>query len=187
MADTILRDLWRDPLPTNTAAGVTPQKLMEVVRDIMRTDLSEHEKGTQSKGGHTLEAHVGKTSTELQSRITSDSLTEASVFFHDQKFVEAVIAKAILSDLHRVYNWYHRIDDPPPAGDPRQGGNSRKFICITAEINFPVGTVFELLGNGTFKETQCSHVFVKIKRGSIGGRNKYIVTGYPCIPKQGAS
>ncbi|WP_137765863.1 RNase A-like domain-containing protein [Nissabacter sp. SGAir0207] len=187
MADTILRDLWRDPLPADIEAGITAEKLVLMIRDIMRTDLNEHEKGTRQQGGHTLRDHVGKTRPEMIQRLLdAERLYETSTFYHGQEFAETVVAKAILSDLHRVYNWYYKIDNPPGGVIARAGGK-KDFILIKVESNFPVGTQVKLLNDGTFEEAICSHVFVKIIRGNIAGRNKYIVTSFPCIPRPEAS
>lgn len=181
-----LLDLWRSPFPTGND-DYTPEKLMKAVRDIMHTDLSQHENSaaTGTMGGHTLSRHVGKSTEDLIALLAAaPEATEISCFYHNQNFSETVIAKAILDNLHRVYNWYYRIADP--AGVPLgTGGGNKKFLHFKSESTFPVGFGYRKVMNLAddtyiYERLISSHVFVKLKRGSINGRDKFIVTAFPC-------
>ena len=181
-----LLDLWRSPFPTGNI-DYTPEKLIETVHDFMHTDLTMHEqsKAPGALGGHTLQLHVGKSDNELQAILANNpEKVHASTFYHDKAFAEAVIAKAILDNLHRVYNWYHRVDDPAgsPTGD---GGGKKKFFYFKSATTFPVGFGYErtqAFSGNSFQLTkhEYSCIFVKLKRGSINGRDEFIVTAFPC-------
>ncbi|WP_048295173.1 hypothetical protein [Klebsiella quasipneumoniae] len=67
-------DLWNGPLP----ADVTEKMLVDVMADIMKVSLPEHEEiespgplapgALRSVGGHTIKKHAGKSDAELVGR-----------------------------------------------------------------------------------------------------------------------
>ncbi|WP_338153022.1 RNase A-like domain-containing protein, partial [Chimaeribacter californicus] len=139
---------------------------------------------TGTIGGHTLSRHVGKSEDDLIALLAAEPDGKMiSSFYHDQNFAETVIAKAILDNLHRVYNWYYRIADP--AGVPQgTGGGNKRSLFFTSECTFPVGFGYRKVKNLAddtyiYERLISSHVFVKLTRGDINGRNKFIVTAFP--------
>ena len=170
-------DYWNDPLPTDVVA----QTLADLMSDVMKTSLIQHEEapeitsagGSRPPGGHTIKKHAGKTDAELKERFTSEIKCRVnSGFYHDISFAETLIAKALLSHLDEVYNWY--------AGTSSPGAN--KDLDIEYTNNFPVGRKFRKKFPHAAPQ-EVSNIIVVLRKVPSGdshnGRRNFILTAYP--------
>lgn len=170
-------DYWNDPLPM----GVLTQKLTEIMSDVMKTSLNQHEEaseitlagGSRPPGGHTIKKHAGKTDAQLKQRFTEEVTCKvSSSFYHDISFAETLIAKALLSHLEDVYNWYTGAANP--------SGN--KDLDIEYTNNFPVGRKFRKKFPDAAPQ-EVSNIIVVLRRVPSGhthnGRSNFILTAYP--------
>jgi len=182
-------DLWDNPLP----AGIIEQKLVQIMSDIMKTSLSEHEEvaypgptfqdAPRPVGGHTLKKHAGKSDAELLARFTWDPLCSVSSgFFHNVSFAEAIVAKALLSNLGDVYNWY--TGSKARTAELSDAGEDDADLVIVYHNNFPIGRSFrhdkqdkpaKLKSKITIKLR-----WIKDDAPLINGRNDFILTAFPC-------
>lgn len=182
-------DLWKDPLP----AGVIEKTLVEIMSDIMKTSLSEHEEITcpgpiqndppRPLGGHTLLKHAGKTDDELLGRFAWDlECFTSSGFFHGVSFAEAIVAKALLSNLDKVYNWY--TGDKSSTAKLSEPHNNDADLIIFYENNFEVGRSFKRDKQDKPAKKKSNVIvllrWVKDDAPLINGRTDFILTAYPC-------
>ncbi|QGY33050.1 RNase A-like domain-containing protein [Pantoea cypripedii] len=178
-------DLWNGTLPP----GVIENKLVEIMSDIMKTSLSEHEEvvdpapAGRPLGGHTLKKHAGKSDAELLGRFGWDSNCHSSSgFFNGVSFAEAVVAKALLSNLDRVYTWY--TGDKSATADLPDAVENDKDLHIVYQNNFDVGRTFKRSkpGQPARVKNKVSILLRWIDEGEppINGRTDFILTAYPC-------
>lgn len=181
-------DLWNGPLP----ADVTEKMLVDVMADIMKVSLPEHEEieypgplapgALRSVGGHTIKKHAGKSDAELVGRFVWDSRCNVSSGFnHGISYAEALIAKALLSNLDKVYTWY--TGDKSAIADLPDDVDDDKDLLILYENNFNVGRSFKRkkMGEPAVLVKKVVILLRKIDEGTapINGRSDFILTAYP--------
>ncbi|WP_437609736.1 RNase A-like domain-containing protein [Erwinia sp. V71] len=178
-------DLWNVALP----AQISARLLADIMADIMKTSLSEHEQSAESgaavtlPAGHTLRKHVAKSDAELRARLVWDRYARASSgFYHDSAFAETIIAKAMLSHLADVYHWY--IGDKSATACPADEWDNDKDLTILYTNNFPVGRTFR-------KRHPCAPPveknrvkillrWIEEQETSLNSRRHFVLTAYPC-------
>lgn len=181
-------DLWNGSLP----AGVVEKMLVDVMADIMKVSLSEHEEieypgplapGTpRPVGGHTMKKHAGKSDAELVGRFLWDPKCHASSGFnHGISYAETLIAKALLSNLDKVYTWY--TGDKSAIADLPDDVEDDKDLLIVYENNFAVGRKYKRnkAGEPAVIVKKVVILLRKIDEGMapINGRSDFILTAYP--------
>ncbi|NIF58943.1 hypothetical protein F3J27_09120 [Enterobacter sp. Ap-916] len=180
-------DLWNGPLPQ----GIE-KKLVELMADIMKISLPQHEEieingpiapgAPRPVGGHTLKKHAGKSDDELLGRFGWDPNCHASSGFnHGISYAETLIAKALLSNLDKVYTWY--TGDKRAIADLADDVEDDKDLHIIYKNNFDVGRKFKRKTMSTPAVTVDKLVILlrKIDDGTapINGRSDFILTAYP--------
>lgn len=181
-------DLWDGPLPS----GIIEKKLVDFMADIMKVSLPEHEEvefpgpvspgAARPVGGHTLKKHAGKSDAELQGRFSWDSHCHVSAGFnHGISYAETLIAKALLSNLDKVYTWY--TGDKSAVADLPDDIDDDKDLQITYQNNFHVGRKFRRRkpGEPPVNVSKIVILLRKIDEGTapINGRTDFILTAYP--------
>lgn len=92
----------------------------------------------ESRGGHTLERHIGKTDAQLRERLDEESISTDSTYT-DRDTAEMAIAAAIHENAARINNWLHRpgghsnlvldYDSDSPLGRSMRRDNPQPFPC----------------------------------------------------------
>lgn len=181
-------DLWNDALP----AGVVEKNLVEFMADIMKISLPEHEEigfpgptapgAPRPVGGHTLKKHAGKSDAELEGRFAWDPQSSVSSGFYEGiSYAETLIAKALLSNLDKVYTWY--TGDKSAIADLLDDVDDDKDLQITYVNNFDVGRKFRRshIGQPPLVVKKVVVLLRKIDEGTapVNGRTDFILTAYP--------
>ncbi|WP_456310956.1 RNase A-like domain-containing protein [Serratia proteamaculans] len=181
-------DLWNGTLP----AGVIEKDLVKFMADIMKISLTDHEEiefpgptapgAPRPVGGHTLKKHAGKSDAELIGRFAWDPRpSESSGFYEGVSCAETLIAKALLSNLDKVYTWY--TGDKSAIADLPDHIDDDKDLCIRYVNNFDVGRKFRRsdIGHPSITVRKVVVLLRKIDEGTapINGRTDFILTAYP--------
>jgi hypothetical protein len=98
------------PPPAGTAPG--PE-----ASDPSRRDLSIDE----SRGGHTLARHVGKSDDALRQRLARERGISAASTYTDRATAETVVARALVQHDSRVRAWTSRVGNRPNLALSYQG------------------------------------------------------------------
>lgn len=165
-------DLWAGSFPLPPAQNaIPPDDLVKVMTDIIRIDLPANEAPARP-GGHTIARHIGLTDQQLKDRLINEGKPRISGFDGDVAFVEAIIVKALLSNLHQVYNWFT--------------APTNTYVVVKFRNNFSIGRAFIKPADGVSppQRTICYGVCVRldygvIHAGTIFRRDKFILTAYP--------
>lgn len=181
-------DLWDSPLPP----GIIEKKLVDFMADIMKISLPEHEEieslgpispgASRPVGGHTLKKHVGKSDAELLGRFGWDSSCHVSSgFYNGITYAETLIAKALLSNLDKVYTWY--TGDRCAIADLPDDVEDDKDLHIIYQNNFDVGRKFRRKSQSNPAVTVNKIVILLRKidddNEPVNGRSDFILTAYP--------
>jgi len=121
-----------------------------------RHDLSQDE----SRGGHTLQRHVGKTDAELRDRLQSEDVSAASTYT-DRATAEMAVAAAIRENKDKISRWLER-----------PGGHSN--LVLDYDSNSPIG---RSMRRGEQQSFPCSHAVAVLKFLNAG--DYYVLTSYP--------
>jgi hypothetical protein len=114
----------------------------------------------ETKGGHTLKRHVGKTDAELKERLTQERISAASTYT-DRATAEAAIAAALGQNKDRVEDWRNR-----------QGGHPNLVLDYSSDK-----ALGRTLHRGEAESQPCSHAVVVLK---FDPPNSYhVLTSYP--------
>ena len=96
---------------------------MSASRPATSRDLSIDE----SRGGHTLARHVGRTDDELRERLRREPGISAASTYADRATAEAVVAETLLRDAERVRRWSEREGSRPNLALSYQGNRDRSI------------------------------------------------------------
>jgi len=121
-----------------------------------RHDLSRDE----SRGGHTLERHVGRTDAQLRERLQSEDVSAASTY-NDRATAEMAVAAAIRENSDKVNRWLQR-----------PGGHSN--LVLDYDSDSPVG---RSMRRGESQSFACSHAVAILK--FVNTNDYYVLTSYP--------
>ncbi|MFN8094258.1 MAG: RNase A-like domain-containing protein [Vicinamibacteria bacterium] len=107
---------------------------------VARRDLGRDE----SRGGHTLARHVGRTDDELRARLRRETRIAAASTFEDRATAEEVVAATLGAERDRVREWSRREPPRPnlaldyrggrPIGRSLRRGRSRVELCRDAVV-----------------------------------------------------
>ncbi|MFL1894263.1 RNase A-like domain-containing protein [Aquimarina sp. 2-A2] len=114
----------------------------------------------ESLGGHTIERHVAKSTTYLQNRLNTSSISAASTF-NELNQAGQVIVNAINANSSRVNSWLN-------------GSGSRLTLNYTHHRNIGV-----VLRRGQSNPTPSSRFLVVLQKRSNAPNGYYVLTSYP--------
>ena len=121
-----------------------------------RYDLARDE----TRGGHTLERHIGKTDAELRERLDSESISTDSTY-NDRATAEMAVGAAIREGSGRIGAWLRR-----------PGGHSN--LVLDYDGDAPVG---RSMRRGDEQSFPCSHAVAILK--FVAPSDYYVLTSYP--------
>jgi hypothetical protein len=121
-----------------------------------RYDLARDE----SRGGHTLARHVGKSDAELRRRLESETLSADSTYT-DRATAEMAVAADVRDNTLKLNRWLER-----------PGGHSN--LVLDYDSDKPVG---RSMRQGESQSFPCSHAVAILKW--VGPREYYVLTSYP--------
>jgi hypothetical protein len=145
-----------------TAAAATTAAATELQRQNQppRRDLSVDE----SRGGHTLARHVGRTDGQLEQRLREQPNISAASTYTDRETAELVVGAILESESSRIESWTRR-------------GGSRPNLALRTRTprGPPVGRVLE---RGQKAPVEARHAVV-VLRWDTATRGYYVLTSYP--------
>jgi hypothetical protein len=119
-------------------------------------DLSQDE----SKSGHVLRKHVGRTDDELRERLERERNISAASTYTDRATAEGAIGAAIAISQDRIQNWLNR-----------SGG--RPNLVLDYGSSQPIGRT---INRDDSQSRPCSHAVVILK---YDAPSYYVLTSYP--------
>jgi hypothetical protein len=125
--------------------------------DTDRYDLERDE----SRGGHTLSKHVGRTNDELRERLRRERNISAASTWSDLATAEVVVGEALRTERDRVENWKRR-------------GYPRANLALHYDAGRPVGRSLRRYENQIVDASQA----VIVLRAD-GPDSFYVLTTYP--------
>jgi hypothetical protein len=123
-----------------------------------RRNLSEDE----SRGGHTLSRHVGRTDEDLRQRLQRERISAASTYT-DVLAAEQTVGATLHTNADRVQNWAQR-----------EGRKPNLALDFHGDVAHPVGRTMH---RGDSTAQPCSNAVVVLK--SEGSNGYYVLTSYP--------
>lgn len=115
----------------------------------------------ESRGGHVLRRHVGKTDGDLQERLREERNISAASTYTDRATAESVIAEALSAQDARIKRWLHSPDDHPN-------------LVLDHEARSSIGRT---LHRNAGIAVPCSHALVVLKWRSSD--DFIVLTSYP--------
>jgi Bacterial CdiA-CT RNAse A domain len=128
-----------------------------------RYDLGRDE----SRGGHTLARHVGKSDAQLKERLRKERGISAASTYADRPTAERVVAQALARERGRVDQWLSR-QGPRPNLALDYHGDARDIIGRS-------------LARGSGQPVRCTDAVVVLRWD--GGRGFIVLTSYPEVSK----
>ena len=125
-----------------------------------RRDLSVDE----SRGGHTLARHVGRTDDQLRQRLRSQPNISAASTYPDRETAELVIGAILEAESSRIRSWARRT-----------GSRPNLALRTKTPRGPPVGRVLERGGKAP---TEAHHAVV-VLRWDAAADSYYVLTSYP--------
>lgn len=114
----------------------------------------------ESRGGHTLARHVGRSDAELQDRLQREQISAASTYT-DQETAEAAVGAALQENRERINRWMER-----KSGHPN--------LVLDYDSGQPLGRT---LHRGERQAEPCSKATVVLKWDGPG--QYHVLTSYP--------
>jgi hypothetical protein len=125
-----------------------------------RRDLSIDE----SRGGHTLARHVGRTDNQLLDRLAREPRISAASTYTDRATAETVVALALERERSRVEAWRGR-----------SGSRPNLVLHVNAPRGLPVGRVMR---RGSRQSVAATSALV-VLRWDGGLQDFFVLTSYP--------
>ncbi len=142
--------------PWAYAQSPSTQRPEYVKRDTGRHDLSFDE----SRGGHTLKRHVGRTDRQLAERLREERNISAASTYTDRDTAESVIAVALQGNQAKITRWLERDRHPN--------------LVLDYDGEHAVGRT---LNRGQSQSRPCAHAIVVLHWD--GGNEYHVLTSYP--------
>jgi hypothetical protein len=175
---------WRDrsaPVPATTAGARAPASEARLpdssthfsppatrdsppaTRDAGRYDLSADE----SRGGHTLARHVGRSDADLLERLDRERNISAASTYDDQAVAERTVARTIARNQRRIDAWIAR-------------GRARPNLALDYDgpADEPIG---RSIARGRRAAVACSSAVVVLR--AAGPDGFIVLTSYPEAPR----
>jgi hypothetical protein len=120
----------------------------------------------ESRGGHTLKRHVGRTDEQLRERLQQERNISAASTYTDRQTAERAVGIAISDNRDKVERWL------------RKGKRRPNLVLDYTEPNDAVGRV---MNRGAMGSVPCDHAIVVLK--ADGSSDYFVLTSYPeCRP-----
>ena len=151
------RTRTRAVTPSSTAtsrAGSTGATTTPTAEEVRR-DLESDE----SRGGHTLSRHVGRTDAELRQRLKDEPDISAASTYTDQDAAERSVGLALSKNASKVSDW--------------EKANSHPNLVLRVTMPTVIGRSLKS-GDSTAKDVKAAVVVLK-----WAGRDWYVLTSYP--------
>jgi hypothetical protein len=145
---------WRGALAAGLAAallGAAPPP---------RRDLG----GDESRGGHTLARHVGRTDSQLLDRLAREPRISAASTYTDRATADLVVGLALEGERGRVDAWRRR-----------SGSRLNLVLHVDAPRGPPIGRVMRRGSRRSFPATSA----LVVLRWNEGLQDFYVLTSYP--------
>jgi hypothetical protein len=126
-------------------------------RDLDRYDLERDE----SRGGHTLTRHVGRSDEQLAERLRKERNISATSTWTDRVTAEETVAAALRTERARVESWIRR-------------GERRPNLALHFGAGRPIGRSFR---RGDRESVSCTNAVVVLRADGPDGF--YVLTTYP--------
>ena len=152
---------WPDPGLPEIARGEIPsatKSAQSVPRDdAARYDLARDE----SRGGHTLDKHVGRSDSELRERLDRERNISAASTWTNREIAEETIGRALLAEHDKIARWEER-------GSPRPN----------LALHFDAGRVIgRSMRHGDERSSPATQAVIVLKADSPN--SFYVLTSYP--------
>jgi hypothetical protein len=147
----------QSPAPETSRHQETHPVAPTVNANLDRYDLERDE----SRGGHTLARHVGRTEEQLAERLRKERNISAASTWTDRSTAEETIAAALRSDRGRIENWMRR-------------GERRPNLALHYDAGRPIG---RSLRRGDSESVPCTSTLIVLRADGPDGF--YVLTTYP--------
>ncbi len=119
-----------------------------------------------SRGGHTLARHVGRSDQQLRERLQHEPNISAASTYTDRQTAERVVTSALDSNREKLQRWFQR------------GARRPNLVLDYTEPNDAIGRV---MYRGAMGSVPCDHAIVVLK--ADGTDDYHVLTSYPeCRP-----
>lgn len=122
-------------------------------------DLSQDE----SRGGHTLRRHVGRSDEELRKRLEQESDISAASSYRDRAAAESAVGAALEENRSKIERWL-----------ARSGAHPNLVLDYDGNPSQPLGRT---LRRGENTPQPCAHAVVVLRWDGQG--QYYVLTSYP--------
>ena len=145
------------PPPQSAGKDQTPGSSGAETTSSAAHDLSQDE----SRGGHTLKKHVGRSDDQLRERLRRERNISAASTYTDRATAERAIGAALQQNAGKLQRWL-----------AREGGHPN--LVLDYDSDQPIGRTMR---RGEDRAEPCSHAVVVLKWN--GPDDYYVLTSYP--------
>jgi hypothetical protein len=115
----------------------------------------------ESRGGHTVKKHVGRSDAQLQERLDRERNISAASTWTDLDTAEVTVAAAVQAERARVQNWMSR-------------GYPRANLALHYDANRLIGRT---LRRGESHSVECTAAVIVLRADGLG--SFFVLTTYP--------
>jgi len=145
------------PTPPRSKDNSAETRVSEILATGGSRDLSKDE----TRGGHTLSRHVGRTDDELRDRLRRERNITAASSWTDRATAEQVVAGALRAERGRVESWMRR-------------GYPRANLALHYDAGRPIG---RSLRRGEQQVVDATQAVIVLRADA--GDSFYVLTAYP--------
>ena len=148
--------------PPQVSLTTTPVQvgLQPHLSETERRDLSVDE----TRGGHTLARHVGRTDEQLRQRLRAQPNISAASTYPDRETAELVVGAILQAESSRIRSWTRR-----------SGSRPNLALRTKTPRGPPIGRVLERGGRTPLD----AHHAVVVLRWDTAANSYYVLTSYP--------
>ena len=126
-------------------------------QNVERYDLERDE----SRGGHTLARHVGRSNNELSERLRKEKNISAASTWTNREIAEETVEAALKAESGRIHSWIHR-------------GERRPNLALHYNAGRIIG---RSLRRGSSESLPCASAVIVLR--ADGADSFYVLTTYP--------
>lgn len=154
------------PCITSVAAGLQPG-ITSVAAGLQPRSSATHRRDLsidESRGGHTLARHVGRTDEQLRQRLRSQPNISAASTYPDRPTAELIVATLLDAEASRIRSWARRT-----------GSRPNLALRTRTPRGPPTGRVLE---RGAKTPVEAHHAVV-VLRWDTAANTYFVLTSYP--------